>query len=209
MLYDCMSSSTSTERYIGAATPIWPRILRIVVGAVGIGLSFVVIAYPGLALEAAVVLLSVVLLISGMEMIAGGIFRYRSQRAAQIGIGALLVILAGLAIAFHIFSAFVVIASVAFGLMLSGVSSVVDGVGNKRMPGWARAFSIGVGALSIFVSGLAILSPLFGAIVVAFTLALGLIVYGTRLIASGVAGQRLTTMTPAAVGFHTDTGPAA
>jgi uncharacterized membrane protein HdeD (DUF308 family) len=208
MLYDCMSSS-STERYIGAATPMWSRILRIVAGAVGIGLSFVVIAYPGLALEAAVVLLSVVLLISGMEMMAGGIFRYRSQRAAHIGIGALLVILAGLAIAFPIFSAFVVIALVAFGLMLSGVSSIIDGVGNKRMPGWARAFSIGVGALSIFVSGLAILSPLFGTIVVAFTLALGLIVYGTRLIASGVAGQRLATMTAAAAGSHTDTGATA
>ena len=182
---------STRERYIGAATPMWSRILTIVVGAVALGLSFVAIAYPGLALEAAVVLLSVVLLIAGMEMIAGGIIQYRSQRAAQIGIGALLVILAGLAIAFPIFSAFVVMALIAFGLMLSGVSSVVDGVGNKRMPGWARGFSIGVGALTIFVSALAILSPLFGTLIVAFTLALGLIVYGTRLIASGIAGQRL------------------
>jgi uncharacterized membrane protein HdeD (DUF308 family) len=190
--------SSTTERYIGTATPMWSRILRIVTGAVAIGLSFVAIAYPGLALEAAVVLLSVVMLIAGMEMIAGGIFRYRSQRATQIGIGALLVVLAGLAIAFPVFSAFVVIGLVAFGLMLSGVSSVVDGVGNKRMPGWARGFSIGVGALTIFVSGLTILSPLFGTLVVAFMLGLGLAIYGIRLIASGIAGQRLTTMTPAA-----------
>ena len=186
---------------------MWSRILRIVIGAVAIGLSFVAIAYPGLALEAAVVLLSVVMLIAGMEMIAGGIFRYRSQRATQIGIGALLVVLAGLAIAFPVFSAFVVIGLVAFGLMLSGVSSVVDGVGNKRMPGWARGFSIGVGALTIFVSGLTILSPLFGTLVVAFMLGLGLAIYGIRLIASGIAGQRLTTKTPpAAAASHTDTG---
>ena len=197
----------STERYIGTATPMWSRVLRIVAGAVTIGLSFVAIAYPGLALGAAIVLLSVVLLINGMELMAGGIFRYRSHRAAQIGIGALLVILAGLAIAFPVFSAFVVIALVTFGLMLSGVSSIVDGVGNKRMPSWARAFSIGVGVLSIFVSGLAILSPLFGTLVVAYTLGLGLAIYGARLIASGIAGQRLTTKTPAAA--HTDTGAAA
>ena len=202
-----MSSSSTTERYIGTATPMWSRILRIVVGAVSIGLSFVAIAYPGLALEAAVVLLSVVLLIMGMELMAGGIFRYRSHRAVQIGIGVLLVVLAGLVIAFPLFSAFVVIGLVAFGLMLSGVSSLVDGVGNKRMPGWARAFSIGVGALTIFVASLAIISPLYGTLLVAFTLALGLVVNGTRFIASGIAGQRLTTKTPpAAAASHTDTG---
>jgi uncharacterized membrane protein HdeD (DUF308 family) len=198
---------STTERYIGTATPMWSRILRIVAGAVTIGLSFVAVAYPGLALEAAVVLLSVVLLIAGMELMAGGIFRYRSQRAAQIAIGALLVVLAGLAIAFPVYSAFVVVGLVAFGLMLSGVSSVVDGVGNKRMPGWARGFSIGVGALTIFVSALAILSPLFGTLVVAYTLGLGLAIYGIRLLVSGIAGQRLATMTPAA--SQTDRGSAA
>ena len=198
---------STTERYIGTATPMWSRILRIVAGAVTVGLSFVAVAYPGLALEAAVVLLSVVLLIAGMELMAGGIFRYRSQRVAQIAIGALLVVLAGLAIAFPVYSAFVVVGLVAFGLMLSGVSSVVDGVGNKRMPGWARGFSIGVGALTIFVSALAILSPLFGTLVVAYTLGLGLAIYGIRLLVSGIAGQRLSTMTPAA--SQTDTGSAA
>ena len=198
---------STTERYIGTATPTWSRILRIVAGAVTVGLSFVAVAYPGLALEAAVVLLSVVLLIAGMELMAGGIFRYRSQRVAQIAIGALLVVLAGLAIAFPVYSAFVVVGLVAFGLMLSGVSSVVDGVGNKRMPGWARGFSIGVGALTIFVSALAILSPLFGTLVVAYTLGLGLAIYGIRLLVSGIAGQRLATMTPAA--SQTDRGSAA
>ena len=67
-------------------------------------------------------LLSVVLLIMGMELMAGGIFRYRSHFSeSQIGIGALLVVLAGLVIAFPLFSAFVVIGLIAFGLMLSGV----------------------------------------------------------------------------------------
>jgi uncharacterized membrane protein HdeD (DUF308 family) len=101
------------EHYVGTA-PMWSRVLRIVAGALAIGLSFITIAYPGLALQAAVVLLSVVLLIVGMELMAGGIFHYRSQRAAQIGIGALVVVLAGLVIVFPVFSAFVVIGLVAF-----------------------------------------------------------------------------------------------
>lgn len=185
---------------------MWSRILRVVAGAVVITLSYVAIAYPGIALQAAIVVLSVVLLVAGIELIAGGLFRYRSQRAVQIGIGALVVVLAGLAIAFPAFTAFVVIGLVSFALMFSGASSIVDGVGNKRMPRWARAFSIGVGALTIFVSGLAILSPLFGTLVVAFTLALGLVAYGARLIASGLAGQR-QTMAPAA--SRTDTGAVA
>ena len=185
-----------TERYVGTATPMWSRVLRVITGAIAIGLSFVAIVYPGLALEASIVLLSVVLLIAGMELIAGGLFRYRSQRGVQIGIGSLVVVLAGLAIAFPGFTAFVVIGIVAFALMFNGVSSIIDGIANKTMPSWARAFSIGIGALTIFISSLAVISPLFGAIVVAFTLAVGLALYGTRLIASGIAGQR-QTMTPA------------
>lgn len=196
-----------SEQYIGSATPTWSRFLRIVAGAVMIGLSFIAIAFPGVALEAAVVLLSVILLIAGMELIAGALFRYRSQRAAQIGIGALVIVLAGLAIAFPVFTAFVVIGLVSFALMFSGFSSIIDGVGNKRMPGWARAFSIGIGAITVFVSGLAILSPLYGTLVVALTLAWGFIAYGARLIASGIAGQR-QTMT-SATSSHTNTGTAA
>ena len=62
---------------------MWSRVLRVVAGAVAIGLSFFAIAYPGLAFGAVVVLLSVVLLISGVELIAGGIFHYRSHRAGS------------------------------------------------------------------------------------------------------------------------------
>jgi hypothetical protein len=75
----------STERYIGTATPMWSRVLRIVAGAVTIGLSFVAIAYPGLALGAAVVLLSVVLLINGMELMAGGYFDIEVIELLRLG----------------------------------------------------------------------------------------------------------------------------
>ena len=71
---------------------MWSRALQVIAGAVTIGLSFVAIAYPGLALEAAAVV-SVVMLIAGVELIVGGISKYRSQRAAQIGIGVLVIFL--------------------------------------------------------------------------------------------------------------------
>jgi uncharacterized membrane protein HdeD (DUF308 family) len=132
-----------------------------------------------------------------MELMAGGIFHYRNKRAIHIGIGALIVVLAAVVIAFRVFSGFVVIGFVSFALVFSGISSTIDGIVNKKMPGWARAVSIATGALTILVGGLALFSPVIGTLVVALILALGMAVYGMHLIASGIAGQR-RTMTPAA-----------
>jgi uncharacterized membrane protein HdeD (DUF308 family) len=58
--------------------PAWMRMLRIGIGVISIVLSLVTIAYPGLALETAVVVISIILLIIGIEHIAEGILLYRT-----------------------------------------------------------------------------------------------------------------------------------
>jgi uncharacterized membrane protein HdeD (DUF308 family) len=184
-----------TERSV--KSPAWMRALRIGIGAVSIALASVAIAYPGLAVETAVVVVSVILLILGVEQIAGGIFLYRNQRAAHIGIGILVIALAIAAIAFPVFAAVVVITLAAVALLFSGISSILAGIGHRRDPSWSRAANIGVGALAVVISGIALMSPFFGVLLVAIMMAVALLVYGMRLIALGVLGRR-QAMTPAA-----------
>jgi uncharacterized membrane protein HdeD (DUF308 family) len=170
--------------------------LRIGIGAVSIALSLVAIAYPGLAVETAVVVVSVILLIVGIEQIAGGMFLYRSQRATHVGIGVLVIALAIATITFPTFAA-IVITLAGVALLFSGISSVLAGIRNKKDPNWSRAANVGVGALVIVISGIALISPIFGALLVALMIAIALLVNGMRLIASGVSGGR-QTMTPSA-----------
>ncbi len=193
-----------TERSVRSSA--WMRALRIGIGAASIALSLVAIAYPGLAIETAVVVVSIILLMLGIEQIAEGLFHYRNQRAAHVGIGALVIGLAIAAIAFPIFAALVVMTLAAIALLFSGISSILAGIGNRRDPTWSRTANIGVGALGVVISGIALISPFFGVLLVALMIAIALLVYGMRLIAMGVSGRR-QAMTPTT--SSTDTTAAA
>jgi uncharacterized membrane protein HdeD (DUF308 family) len=65
-----------TERSV--RSPALMRALRIGIGAVSIVLSLVAIAYPGLAIETAVLVVSIILVMLGVEQIIGGIFHYKN-----------------------------------------------------------------------------------------------------------------------------------
>jgi uncharacterized membrane protein HdeD (DUF308 family) len=113
-------------------SPVWMRMLRIGIGAVSIMLSLIAIAYPGLAVETAVIIFSIILIIIGIEHIAGGTMIYQNHGAAHIGIGILVIALASAAIVFLLFAAFVVIALAAAALLFSGISHILMGIGKKE-----------------------------------------------------------------------------
>lgn len=113
---------------------------------------------------------------------------YRNHHAAHIGIGILVIALAGAAVAFPVFAALVVITLTALALLFSGISNILTGIGNRKDPGWAKAVNIGVGVLAVAVSSIALISPFFGAFLVALMIAVALLVYGMRLIALDVSG---------------------
>jgi uncharacterized membrane protein HdeD (DUF308 family) len=134
-----------------------------------------------------------------VEQIIGGIFHYKNQRAAHVGIGILVIIaLAVAAIAFQVFAALVIITLAAVALLFSGISSILAGVGDKKDPNWSRAANVGVGALAVIIGGIALVLPIFfGALLVALMIAIALLVYGMRFIVLGVSsGGRRQTMTP-------------
>ena len=58
--------------------------------------------------------------------------------------------------------------------------------------GWSRAFLIGVGILAIIISIAVLASPMFGAALAGLIIAIGLLITGIQMVATGVAGQRLT-----------------
>jgi uncharacterized membrane protein HdeD (DUF308 family) len=175
------------------------RALRIGIGAVSIALSLVAIVYPGLAVETAVLVISVILLIVGIEQIAGGMFLYRNPRAAHVGIGILVIALAVAAIAFRVFfAALVIITLAAVALLFSGISSILAGVEHKKDHIWSWGANVGVGAPKIGEIKAMPEITTASALLMALMIAIALLVYGMRLIVLGVSSGGRQTMTPTA-----------
>jgi uncharacterized membrane protein HdeD (DUF308 family) len=99
-------------------------------------------------------------------------------------------IFAGLAIAYPEATAFVVIIFIGVALLFNGIARVVEGMSGHHS-GWSRAALIGVGILSIILSIAVMVSPVFGAVLAGFIIAIALLITGMQMIATGVAGQRM------------------
>ena len=166
------------------------RAAQIGLGALAIILSIVALALPGLTFLSLVVLLSVVLFFVGIEKIITGIFIAHKARFATIGLGILTIILAGLAMAYPVAAAIVVVFFLGFALMMDGFGRIVDGVTNKANKGWVRGFTIGVGVLAVIISIMILVAPVIGAIFAGLIIAMALLIIGIQMVAAGVSGRR-------------------
>jgi hypothetical protein len=182
-------------------TPTWLRILQISIGAISIILSGYVLAQPGLAILTAVRILSIVLLFVGIESTAVGTFsRYlrTSSRFSNIALGAS-------AIAFSLlvttllppppllFSIFLG----GFAILFNGIGGIMQGVKGQGISRWFRAPLVGVGVLSIFISGLIIAHPIgFGAPILAVVMSLALLIIGIEITAMGIVGRLIVGKIP-------------
>jgi len=177
-------------------TPNWLRILQISIGAISIILSGYVLAYPGLAIFTAVQILSIVLLIVGIERIAVGTFspyhKKSSSRFSNIGLGVLVIAFSILVMVFPLFSVLFLIFLGGFALLFNGIARIIQGVGGQGISRWSRAFLIGVGVLSIAISGLIIAHPIgFGVRLLALIMSLVLLINGIEMVAIGTVGRRI------------------
>jgi uncharacterized membrane protein HdeD (DUF308 family) len=182
-------------------TPAWLRILQISIGVISIILSGYVLLYPGIAVLAAVQILSIVLLIVGIERIAIGTFspyhRKSSSRFSNIGLGVLAIAFSILIMAFPIFSILFLIFLGGFALLFNGIARIIQGVGGQGISWWSRAFLIGVGILSIVISGLIIAHPIgFGVRLLVVIMSLALMIIAIEMIAVGTAGRQIARTTP-------------
>ncbi len=169
------------------------RILQIIVGIIAIALSITVIINPGFGIEILVFLLSLTLLVAGIERVAIGFLPYitkSSTRITNIVLGGLTIALSIIVIAFPIFTIGLLVTLLALCLLFIGIARIVQGIFAKQTSKWSRAFLIGVGILSIAISFMVFTNPVVGIFIMTFMLAVNLLIIGIESIVHGVSGKR-------------------
>jgi uncharacterized membrane protein HdeD (DUF308 family) len=161
------------------------------IGAVAIVLSILVFMHPGMTVVSIIYLLGIILIIVGIEKIIGGIFVANKSRWGTVGLVVLALIFGSIAVGYPLSTAVLVIFMLGFSLLFIGISHIVNGLGNKEGPGWARGFSIGAGALAIALSFLVMASPCAGAVF----LGIALLIIGIEIIVVGSTGRRMSMVT--------------
>ena len=172
-------------------SPGWKRGVLIGLGVLAIILSILVFIHPGMTVTAIVYLAGIILIIVGIEKIISGIFVANKSRWGTVGLGVLALIFGSIAVGYPVSTGVFVIIMLGIGLLFAGISHVVNGLGNKESPGWARGFSIGAGALAIAISFLVMASPHAGALFVSIFLGIALLIIGIEIIAVGWTGRRM------------------
>ncbi|HKI07578.1 MAG TPA: DUF308 domain-containing protein [Nitrososphaeraceae archaeon] len=185
--------------------PTWFRLLQIGIGALSIILSMLAIAYPGLAAFSVIVLISIILLIIGIERVVIGMLSYsrpysneqsvtsslfsaffigrRSSPFANIGLGIVAIALAIVALAFPLIATGVLVALISFGLHDAGSFNY-------------KALTIGVGILSIVLAVIIIASPALGIFFITLVLSIALLINGIEMIILGITGKRSGNVLP-------------
>jgi uncharacterized membrane protein HdeD (DUF308 family) len=172
--------------------------LQIVLGGICILLSLVILAYIGPAILTIILILSVILLIIGIERIAIGIAMPTSSkgsRYANIGIGLLVIAFSVVLMQFPIFTSAVLVILAAIALLINGIARIIQGISIKSS-GSSRAFSIGVGVLCATVSILVIAQPIsLGLVLFAIMISIAFLISGIEMMVSGISGKERFTRT--------------
>ena len=169
------------------------RILQIIVGIIAIALSIAVIVNPGFGIEILVFLVSLTLLVVGIERVSIAFLPYikkSSTRISNIVLGGLAIALSIIVIAFPIFAIGLLVTLLALGLLFIGAARIVHGVFDKQTSKWSRVLLVGVGILSIGISFMVFINPLLGIFILTFMLAVNLLIIGIESIVHGASGKK-------------------
>ena len=169
------------------------RILQIIVGIIAIALSSAVIVNPGFAIEFLVFLLSITLFVVGIERVSIAFLPYIRKSSTRIGnivLGGLAIALSIIVIGFPIFAIGFLVTLLALGLLFIGIARIIHGVIDNQTSKWSRIFLVAVGILSIGISFIVFANPLLGIFILAFMLAVNLLIIGIESIVHGVSGKR-------------------
>jgi len=167
------------------------RVMEIVIGAITLVLAGIVLAFPGFAIFLIIVWLSISLLFGGIEEILIGVgakHMSRGWRAVSIGVGAVAIVLSAAVFAFPGAAALTLVLLISIALLFLGAGGIARGISEKRMAGWARGMYIAVGAITIGLSILVVMFPVYGLSVLYVFLAAALIINGSSHIISGITG---------------------
>jgi uncharacterized membrane protein HdeD (DUF308 family) len=187
-----MSKPEKQPQYGGMIkTPNSLRAAQIVIGIVTLALAGLVLAFPGFALFLIVIWLSISLLVGGIEGVivgAGARFLSKGGRAISIGLGILAIGLSVAVLAFPGATALTLSLLLSIALLFLGAGSIAKGISEKRMPGWARAMLVVVGAISVAVSIPVMAFPMLGVPILFALVASALIINGASYVVAGITG---------------------
>jgi uncharacterized membrane protein HdeD (DUF308 family) len=164
-------------------SPKWVRATQIVLGALAILLAIVALTNSGLTIL--LILIAIVLVIAGFEKTITGLFIAHNLRFFTIGLGVLTIILAGVALAYHIAAVRVLLLILGFTLMVDGFSRIADGLTNKSDKRLVRGFTIAVGILAIIISVGINIIPFWGKLFISKLIAVDLIIIGIQMVTTG------------------------
>jgi uncharacterized membrane protein HdeD (DUF308 family) len=174
-------------------SPPWLRMLQIVLGGICITLSLVILAYIGPAILTIILILSLILLVVGIERTSVGIAMRRSSRGsslANIVLGLAIIAFSIVLMQFPIFASAILVILAAVALLLSGIARIIHGI-SKKTSRSSRAFLIGVGVISITVSILVIAHPIsFGLVLFSIIISIAFLVSGIEMMALGISGRQ-------------------
>lgn len=171
-------------------SPGWLRTVQIGLGALTIVLSIFALAFPAVTYISIIWILAIVLFFVGIEEIIVGIVSLGKSRWANIGLGVLVLIFAGLAISYPVATAMIIIIFIGIAFLINGIARIIEGFSGKHS-GASKAFIIGVGVLAVALSIAVLASPYFGAVLAGIIIAIGLLITGIQMIAAGIQGKRL------------------
>ena len=173
------------------------RISQIVLGAIAIALSLAVISSPRVGIATITILLSIALLVVGIERLVTGFTRSEKQpklsRYGNIGLGALAALLGIAVLAFPLFTTGVLVTLLALGLLFIGIARIVDGILDKNISKWSKGFLVGVGILSLAVSFTVFAYPAFGVFLLTLILGISLLIIGIQSVVYAVSGHQRRT----------------
>lgn len=191
--------------------------LQIVLGSISVLLAAIILFVPGSSISTTVLILSITLLVIGIERICFGVVRtttstattsttttmtaaaattpkpskYNSSRISNIVLGLLIIALSIVLMEFPVFSAALLIVLAAIALLVIGVARIIHAFREEDIHRATRKYlSVGVGILCIVVAILIIANPTtFGLMLLVFMLSITLIIVGISMIVRGVKGE--------------------
>jgi uncharacterized membrane protein HdeD (DUF308 family) len=175
------------------------QILQIVLGAIAIALSLAVIVNPGVGIATLTFLLSITLLVVGIERLVTGLTlskHSKSSRFGNIGLGALAALLGIAVMAFPLFTTGVLVTLLALGLLFTGIARIIHGISDRNTSKWSKGFLVGVGVLSLAVSFMVFASPALGVFLLTLVLGINLLIIGIQSVAYGISGHQRRRYNP-------------
>jgi uncharacterized membrane protein HdeD (DUF308 family) len=179
-------------------SPGWMRAVQIVLGVIAVVGSIIALVFPAFTTLAVVYILGIVLIFTGIERILIGIFSPApgSSRWGTIGLGIIVLIVAGIVVAYPLGSTVFILFVLAIALFCDGIARVVHSLAARSQSGGARAFGIVAGIFEIIIAILIMVSPIWGAVLAGILISIALLVVGIQIIVAGVTGGRLSVPKP-------------